>query len=280
MSQALIDMTSADCDQATEAWEQIRFSLAKYRHLFLFIDFDGTLSELATVPSAARLDAKTKEVLKRLSADRRITIAVLSGRSVSDFADRVGLPIIYVGDLGLEIHSPDFEYFVPGADSVRLQLPAICNEIRQSIRDIPGALVEAKRLTASVHYRQVQPEHVAALRDAVNRCVDPFRFEVRVSKCVFEIRPRLNWNKGDAVEWILQRYGGRAEQAICMGDDDTDEDMFHRVARGINIRVLDDDCASTAAPYRIRQRQVANFLVGVLDTIHGVQEYAVATTTR
>lgn len=270
MSQALVNVAAADCGEANEAWEQICRSLAKYRQIFLFIDFDGTLSELTAVPSAATIDASAKAVLRRLCAERMITVAVLSGRSVSDVAERVGLPVIYGGDHGLEIHGSDFEFIAPGAESVRLHLPALCNKIRESIQDIPGALVETKRLTASVHYRQVASEHIPAIRDLVCRCVDPFRFEVRNGNCVLEIRPRLAWNKGSTVQWVLERNRATAEQAICIGDDETDEDMFLRAAQGVNVRVLRDGAPRTAAKYCVRQQEVPNFLRGILDVIQGM----------
>ena len=130
--------------------------------------------------------------------------------------------------------------------------------------------MEAKRLTASVHYRQVQPGDVPALKTCIEESVDPFQFEVRHGQHVFEIRPRLNWNKGDAVEWILEKSRACGEQAICIGDDETDEDMFRRLPEGINIRIQDFDDAATAAPYCIRRAEVASFLRGILDVIHGM----------
>ena len=78
MNQGLINVASAECDDAVEAWEQICSSLAKFHHIFLFIDFDGTLSEFTAVPSAATVDLKTKEALRRLAREKQITVSVLS----------------------------------------------------------------------------------------------------------------------------------------------------------------------------------------------------------
>jgi len=148
-------------------------------------------------------------------------MAVLSGRSVSDVADRVGLPLIYGGDHGLEIHGSDFEFIVPGASEVRLEIPALCNEMRRKTQHVPGALIEAKRFTLSVHYRQVAPDRVPEILEICRQSVDTSRFELRDGHCVVEIRPRVNWGKGDAVQWILDRNHASPEQAICIGDDET-----------------------------------------------------------
>ena len=48
-------------------------------------------------------------------------------------------------------------------------------------------------------------------------------------KMVFEVRPRVQWNKGTAVLWLLDSLGvGDADNlfALYLGDDVTDEDAF------------------------------------------------------
>jgi trehalose 6-phosphate phosphatase len=270
MNQRLVYQTSVVRDESVEMWERICSSLATYHDLFLFTDFDGTLSDITHVPSAATIDSETRNLLRQLSLTKRMTVAVLSGRSVTDVTNRVGLPIIYGGDHGLEIHGSDFDYVAPGAEATRLLLPAICNALREGVQAIPGALVEAKRFTASLHYRLVEPDRIESLKAAVNECVDSSRFRVTDGKCVIEIRPRLCWNKGDATEWILGRGGAKPQQAICLGDDETDEDMFRRVPQGINVRILDSDTSRTSAPYSLKRCEVTAFLKGVLDVIQGI----------
>jgi trehalose-phosphatase len=266
----LVDVTTIETGEGVEIWDRICSAIERYRRIFLFLDFDGTLSEIVEVPSAAKIDCDALAALQRLASDRTVTVTVLSGRSISDVAARVGLPVIYGGDHGLEIHAPDIEFIAPGAEAVRLALPAECNRIRQAIRHIPGAFVETKHLSASVHFRQAAPEHVPALTDIVLRCMDASRFEVRTGNCVLELRPRLNWNKGDAVQWVLERYRAVADQAICIGDDDTDEDMFRRLPGAVNIRVLNGPISTTSAQYCITQPEVPGLLHGILEVIHGM----------
>lgn len=235
----------------------------------LFVDFDGTLSPLVEAPSEARLDPAAENSLRRLVGLREVAVAVISGRSVNDVASRVGLPITYAGDHGLQIRSPALDFTVPEADALRRELPGLCNEIRERISDTPGALVELKRLTASVHFRQVREERVPGLLRVVEDVAGGTGFEVRKGNCVFEVRPRTNWTKGEAVAWLLRRDGAVPEQAICVGDDETDEDMFRRNPTAVNIRVAEQPGVNTAASYVIRRKDVASVLNCVGDAAEG-----------
>ena len=94
-----------------------------------------------------------------------------------------------------------------------------------------GALVEPKGLTASVHYRNVAPE----LWDEVGRVVeqvvasDADRFVLTSGNRVWEIRPRVAWHKGEALDWIMRHLGDPARRLMFyLGDDRTDEDAFAR----------------------------------------------------
>src|SRR5688572_17504698 len=110
-----MNIGSGDCRTAPELWDRICSAFVEHRRLFVFADFDGTLSELVDVPSKAVPDPETDRALRRLLRRRRVSVAVISGRSVADVAARVGLPLVYAGDHGLEIHAPDFEFIHPEA---------------------------------------------------------------------------------------------------------------------------------------------------------------------
>jgi len=261
---------SGDSRDGSAVWDQICESVSDHGHIYLFTDFDGTLADITNVPGAAMIDDRSRAALRRLATERRVTVVVLSGRSVPDVADRVGLPVIYGGDHGLEIHGPDFDFVAPGAESIRLELPAICNAVRQRTAHIPGTLIEMKRFTASVHFRQVPPDLVPKLLDIVRNTIDEARFEIADGQCVFEIRPRIEWRKGHAVQWILERNGATSKQAICIGDDVTDEDMFQRVPAAVNVRVSATPPAKTSARYCMVREDVPGFLEGIREVLHGL----------
>ena len=264
-----ISIPSEHCHAAPELWDRICSALVEYRQLFVFADFDGTLSETVDVPSKAVLDPEAHRALRRLSLSRRVSVAVISGRSVDDVAARVGLPLVYAGDHGIAIHAPDVDFIHPEGESARKRLPELSNRIRQVIQPVPGALVEVKEFSASVHTRQVPPDRLPALRNDVEACVRDAGFEIRDGHCVLDVRPLLNWDKKDAVSWILRRSGARPEQAICIGDDHTDEDVFRRLPGAITIRVSSDDSEQTTAEYVLRRSVVSAFLHGLADVAEG-----------
>src|SRR5579884_1764521 len=52
----LVDVTTIETGEAVEIWDQICDAIERYRRIFLFLDFDGTLSEIVEMPSAAKID--------------------------------------------------------------------------------------------------------------------------------------------------------------------------------------------------------------------------------
>jgi len=86
-------------------------------------------------------------------------------------------------------------------------------------------------------------------------------------KMVYELRPSADWDKGKAVEWLLEQI--RKEQdgevfPFYIGDDVTDEDAF-RIMGGLGgIGIIVSDTAvedSTAASYALHSpKEVVQFL--------------------
>ncbi len=121
----------------------------------------------------------------------------------------------------------------------------LAKRLAKKMLGIPGAWVEDKGFTCSVHYRKCRPHDV--LR-ALLVCDDitgswPFKGLIRVikGKKVYELCPAIKWDKGKAIEWLLRafRRTTRKGSVIYLGDDVTDEDAFRVVKRlgGWGIRV-------------------------------------------
>jgi trehalose 6-phosphate phosphatase len=84
---------------------------------------------------------------------------------------------------------------------------------------------------------------------------------------VLEIRPRVDWHKGKAVDFILDHLGPPADAPVLyIGDDRTDEDAFRALgARGTSLAegvlVTDDPSHPTAAGSWVRSPdEVADLL--------------------
>ena len=229
------------------SWPACAERIAEADQLTLFLDYDGTLTPIREHPSKARLPSRMARVLQELARQFGVWIALVSGRSLRDLKRMVGLPgLCYVGNHGLELEGPKLRYLNPMARQTRPILHRIARELAAELRPIPGAWVEHKGLTLSVHLRQVRPEEKVLVKNIFFEVVRPYqeRRQIRVSagKEVFEVRPPVHWDKGAVVNWLLARRKALARTAevlpIYVGDDQTDEDAFETLkGRGITIAV-------------------------------------------
>lgn len=239
-------------------------------HFLLGLDFDGTLAPIVTDPANACMPESTRAAFGRLTSLPAVTVAVISGRAADDLRSRVGPNVILAGNHGLEIIESGIHWRHPTAVTLQPVLHAICEELLSRAAGIPGALVEDKGLTASFHYRNVANAETPLISDTANTVIAPYgdRFFLRNGRKVFEILPRVRWDKGSAMLRILERVrrtlrSGEQpshEIAVCyVGDDSTDERVFRRLPGAITVRV-GKNCP-TGAGFRLRDTaQVAVFL--------------------
>ena len=115
------------------------------------------------------------------------------------------------GNHGLEIQGRGFQYEHAGARQLQGSLAMLCGELEAAMRPWPGAWVENKGLSATVHYRQVKPQHQCSVLIAARRSVGKFvgQFALRAGKKALEVRPLVSWDKGSALEYIREQVGSR-----------------------------------------------------------------------
>lgn len=237
-------------------------ALSAAGQVFLFLDFDGTLAPIVDEPAAASMSPKTKEQLISLAQRPRFLVAVISGRALSDLQPRVGLPeLFYAGNHGLEIAGPGLRFVQPDARERVPALQELSRSLETRLRDIAGARVDNKGLTVTVHYRQARDQDREEIRRIVQEAVASTGDLFRVSEGLkaLEIRPRVNWNKGAAAQWILESSGRGDALPVYLGDHATDEDAFSALAAGITVRI--GPTAETSAQYQLEyQEAVGEFL--------------------
>jgi trehalose-phosphatase len=198
------------------------------QNIALFLDFDGTLSPIAPRPELAAIDPQAQIAVERLRDLAGVQIAIVSGRALGDVRARAGIDgIIYAGNHGLEIETDTLCFQEPRAESLRLEIRRLELRLEQVLSDVTGVEVEKKGLGVSVHYRQVHESLQAWVRAQVEEMVrrSPL-FTLLHGKMVLDIRPAVDWNKGHAVRWLLDRSGLSNIFSIYVGDDITDEDGF------------------------------------------------------
>jgi trehalose 6-phosphate phosphatase len=223
-------------------WPQVEGRIWSSGHTVLLLDYDGTLAPIARVPEEARVPAPMKSLLRRLSRSSRVTVALISGRPLANLRQLVGVRnLTYVGNHGLEMwhRGRCTSVAVPGRS--REALSRIRPTLAGLVKDVPGARLEDKGLSLALHYRLAPTSQVARLKAGIRRAALPFVRSGGLSllngRKIIEVRPGLNWTKGDAALCLVKRMRGRRLLPICIGDDRTDEDAFGALIDGITIRV-------------------------------------------
>jgi len=220
---------------------------------FFFLDYDGTLTPIVAQPEDAVLSDDMRQTLTRLASASRV--AVISGRDLRDVRARVGLDgIIYAGSHGFDIEGPnDLRLEHESATGALAELDRAEEALHEALDSIPGARIERKRFAIAVHFRNVDEADVESVRDAAIDVASRFdALRWTGGKAIVELRPDIDWDKGCAVRWLLDRLGGEPLDTVpvYVGDDLTDEDAFRALAgRGITIHVGDEPL--TTAAYRL-----------------------------
>jgi trehalose 6-phosphate phosphatase len=248
----------------SEHLDEVRRAVAGSRRILLLLDFDGTLAPIVERPELAKLPEETRSLLFALNAEPRVSVAIVSGRSLADLRQHVGLETIYAGNHGLEIEGRGLRFQSPDISSARPVLAKFASELGGRLTAIHGAFIENKGPILSIHYRATEDAQIPLVLNAVESVYVRYTdvLELHHGKKVLEIGPRVRWNKGEAALWILKQLGQDGVLAVCAGDDRTDEDIFVALPDSISIKVGE---GATAARYRVLGPVEMH---GVLQTIY------------
>jgi trehalose-phosphatase len=236
----------------------------------VFLDYDGTLTPIRDQPEEAVISDNMREVVRKLA--ERVPVIVVSGRDREVVQQLMGLDnLIVAGDHGFDIWSPS------GGTIQQKEGVSFAGLLREveaklgvEVAHIPGVLIEPKTYSVAVHYRLVPEEQQPRVKKIVDATLGEHPMELKVTpgKMVFEIQPKVDWDKGKAVLYLLKVLGLDRDDVVpvYLGDDITDENAFRALAgRGVGILVgsaddREDTGRTTAADY-------------VLNTIGEVEEF-------
>jgi len=260
-------------DHLDEALPVVRGS-----RLGIFLDFDGTISELARTPDESRISAESAQALESL-VHKVALVAVVSGRAAADLSEKVGLEdVVYVGSHGAESLTAGVRQVSHEAAEYSRRITTVLDGLKGTT-DGPGIYWQNKGLSAAVHFRlSPDPEGVRdSLAVALNSVPGVDELGVSWGKRVLELRAPVGGHKGDALRKLALDH--TLDSAIFVGDDTIDIDALEAMRElnegaalmGLGIAVVDDDSpeelyeAANFALYGVAE--VGSFLAWVDGTI-------------
>ncbi len=214
----------------------------------LFLDFDGTLVDIADAPDAIVVDTALVDLLASLATRFTARLAVVSGRSIAQLDGLIG-PV--AGRFALSgSHGAEFRF---QGDSEQRARPAALDQVEQAMLAAaaahPGVLVEAKSQGVALHFRG-NPDFAATAEALARRLGRDFGLSVQPGKMVFDLHPH-GTDKGQAVGRFLAHGGTTAGRPVFIGDDATDEHGFIAAKAAGGFGILVGTQRETAADYRL-----------------------------
>ncbi|KAM3752268.1 hypothetical protein ACB098_03G004300 [Castanea mollissima] len=261
--------------------------VAHEKQLVVFLDYDGTLSPIVNDPDRAFMSNAMRSAVRKVG--KHFPTAIVSGRSRDKVFQFVRLNnIYYAGSHGMDISTPSVSLYYgnhkhqtrtideKGNEMVNFcpaqkflpRIQTIKVMLQEKTRGIKGAMVEDNKFCLSVHFRCVNEDNVGVLKEKVESAMKCYKdFRISEGKEVMEIRPNINWDKGLALQYILDNLGFENSSEVLpiyIGDDKTDEDAFKMIksiGRGFPI-VVSSTPKETEALYSLRDPiEVMFFLI-------------------
>ena len=203
----------------------------------LFLDFDGTLAEIAPQPWLASLDPDTARTLAALWQRVDGALALISGRELDDIDAMVGLPQLPAAGIhGAQLRSPGGQ--VATEDWMRAEIDEVEADLRNGIQSFEGLLLERKPVAVAVHYRG-NPGREEEIRALAARIVRPHpHLKCLSGRKIVEILP-ARVDKGRAIARLMELPPFFGRIPLFAGDDITDEDGLVAVKAlgGIAIKI-------------------------------------------
>lgn len=201
----------------------------------LFLDFDGTIVDIAPRPNEVHVPEPLIGVLQDLRDYLQGCVAVISGRPIEQIDSFLHpLQLAVAGVHGAERRGADGRLHLLTTHP----LDPIEEAAVQLAAGNPGLLVENKRGSVALHYRQrpdLEDLCVRTMQQAVDEA--PGMTLLR-GKMVVEAKPG-GASKGRAIEDFLAEPPFAGRTPVFIGDDITDEVGFSTVQRlgGLGIKV-------------------------------------------
>lgn len=248
--------------------ENIKINLAD-KYLYLFLDYDGTLTPIAGTPDKAIIPQRTKRLLDLLSKKKNCRIAVISGRALADIKKRIGLKnVIYSGNHGFQIGGPKIKHGLPVSSEYKKALLRIKTQLKEKLSGTKGTFIEDKGFSLALHFRLVDKGGLSFVKTTFCKSIVPYlvknKIKIRSGKKVLEVMPPVDWDKGKVVLWLLTKqilaFKKKNIFPVYIGDDVTDEDAF-RALKGKGLTIFVGKPGNSKADYYLKNaEEVVKFM--------------------
>jgi trehalose 6-phosphate phosphatase len=222
------------------------------RNCALYLDFDGTLTDIAPHPDLVEVRDELPGQLRALQRHLHGAVAIITGRQLGVVDELIApLQIPAAGLHGAELRHGDGVIRgvrpAPG-------LPALLRDLHAHFAGQPGIFIEDKATGVALHYRQAP-----ALADECQRTLQrllPEGLDMITGHMLVEARP-VGVNKGQALKTLSERPPFAGRTPVFVGDDVTDEDAFH-AAKALGGHGIKVGQGETTARYRCRDVQAVH----------------------
>ncbi|KAG6483195.1 probable trehalose-phosphate phosphatase 6 [Zingiber officinale] len=249
---------------------------SKGKQIVMFLDYDGTLSPIVDDPDRAFMSDEMREAVRDVA--NHFPTAIVSGRCRDKLSNFVRLSeLYYAGSHGMDIKGPIHGHkhtkakakavlFQPASEFLPM-IDEVYKKLVETTHSVPGSRVENNKFCLSVHFRCVEEKKWNALSDKVRSVLKDYpKLRLTHGRKVMEIRPTIKWDKGKALEFLLESLGLNNQNDVFplyIGDDRTDEDAFKVLRdRGQGFGILVSKIAKeTNAAFSLRDpAEVLTFL--------------------
>ena len=256
--------------------------LAAKRGLGLFLDYDGTLAEIATDPARATPVAGVSTTIDRLiDSGSRVAVAIVTGRRIDEVKALLGLKsaAMLSGIHGMELSDRAGKTeFTAAALACAPEVARVREWLERNVPRGRGFRIEDKTVAIGLHYRQADPDESRALCAKFSEFVARETPDLKVLqlKMLVEAMP-LAAGKHHAIESLRARLP-RNFAAVYFGDDTTDEDAFAALGEH-DIGILVGPERASLAQYRVADpRAVARELKSLAASVIGARRARTITS--
>lgn len=192
-------------------------------------DIDGTISEITSEPSAAKISPNMRNVLLVLSSKLKF-MGVLTGRDINDAQNIIKLKkIVYMGNHGLQrIKNGE----IVTDSRVNAYIPIIkeiYGELSHKLKCSKGFSFDYKTLSLTVHYNECNPKCRAKkeILDTISTLSLGKFVKVIEGRDLLEIRPPVGDDKGTVLQKFISE--NHIKKIIYLGDDVNDVCAFKKL---------------------------------------------------